>query len=94
VRAELVVIPEWLVRLVYFLVAWVVWICTLGMKEPPPSLSSTSLTHSLEDHTYSSEKARTRLGFEPRSDHDAVIKAAVQQELRRRAMVAASKKVV
>jgi len=92
VKDELIVFPEWLVRIVYFLVGWIVWILTLGTREPPPSLSWTTLTHSLEHHTYSLAKARERLGFNPTSSHDAAIKAAVEDELRRREQAARSKK--
>jgi sterol-4alpha-carboxylate 3-dehydrogenase (decarboxylating) len=92
VKDELIVFPDWLVRVIFFLAGWIVWIFTLGMMEPPSSLSWTTLTHSLEHHTYSSAKARERLGFNPPSDHDAVIKTLVEDEMRRRELAAESKK--
>lgn len=84
VRDELIVIPEWLARLVIGIVQWVVWIFTLGYIEPPTSASSTALSFALEHRTYSSAKARERLGFEPKANNDEVIRRCVMEELRRR----------
>ncbi|KAK3331208.1 hypothetical protein B0H66DRAFT_546096 [Apodospora peruviana] len=84
---ELVVIPEWVTRLVFGLVAWIYWIFTLGRLEPPLAVSDVSLSYSLEEHTYSIDKLRHRLGFRPVQDHDEVIRRAVEEELKRRLAV-------
>ncbi|PKS11972.1 hypothetical protein jhhlp_001268 [Lomentospora prolificans] len=88
---ELIRVPAWLARLLIGLVQWLFYIFTLGTVEPPPSASSTALTFALEDHTYSYTKAKERLGFEPVSNHDEVIRASVVEELKRRAEEKAKK---
>jgi len=84
VADNLIVIPAWASRLIYGFVQWVFWIFTLGYVDPPPSMSSTTLSYALENRTYSPKKAQERLRFRPVSDHDAVITRAVAEELRRR----------
>jgi sterol-4alpha-carboxylate 3-dehydrogenase (decarboxylating) len=84
VADELIVVPAWLARFIFGFVRWVFWMFTLGYVEPPPGMSSTALSYALEDRTYSSEKAKERLGFRPVSHHDAIIRQSVAEELRRR----------
>ncbi|KAH8898449.1 C-3 sterol dehydrogenase/C-4 decarboxylase [Thozetella sp. PMI_491] len=91
VTNDLYVIPEWLARFVFGAVHWGIWIATLGYQEPPPSMSSTAISYAVEDHTYSSQKAKERLKFEPDSQHDEVVRQAVQEELQRRSALKATK---
>lgn len=84
VADELTIIPEWFARLIFSFVQWLFWIFTLGYVDPPANMSTTALSYSLESRTYSSKKARERLGFQPLCNHDAVIRQSVAEELRRR----------
>jgi len=84
VKGKLIVVPAWLAKFIFGFVQWVFWIFTLGRVEPPPNFGSTAISWALEDHTYSSKKAREILGFRPVSDHDAVVRRAVEEELQRR----------
>ncbi|KAL8338948.1 hypothetical protein RB598_007319 [Gaeumannomyces tritici] len=81
---RVVVVPGWVMRAVVWIVYWTLAIFTLGRVRPPVSLSRQALVYSLHSHTYSTRKIRERLGFEPVSDHDAVVAAAVEWELKRR----------
>ncbi|KAK0710049.1 hypothetical protein B0T26DRAFT_627430, partial [Lasiosphaeria miniovina] len=78
VTDEVWTVPTWLVRIVYGLIAWGFWLCTAGQAQLPVSLSYTTLTWTTEDHTYSTDKARKRLGWSPKSDHDVVIRRSVE----------------
>ncbi|SPO06369.1 uncharacterized protein DNG_09058 [Cephalotrichum gorgonifer] len=83
VAGELIRIPEWLARLIFGLVRWVFLIFTAGYVDPPPNMGSTPLSYALEHRTYDSRKARERLGFRPTSDHEEVIRQAVDEALGR-----------
>ncbi|KLU86126.1 C-3 sterol dehydrogenase/C-4 decarboxylase [Magnaporthiopsis poae ATCC 64411] len=78
------VLPGWFMWTIVWIVDWVLRIFTLGRVRPPVSLSKLALLYALYTHTYSTRKIRERLGFKPVSDHDAVIAAAVERELKRR----------
>ncbi|KAH8903350.1 NAD(P)-binding protein [Coniochaeta sp. PMI_546] len=84
VAEELIIIPAWLARFIFGFVQWVFWIFTLGYVDPPANMSTTALSYSLESRTYSSKKAKERLGFKPLLDHDAIISRSVAEELGRR----------
>jgi len=84
VADELIKIPAWVARFLFGLVRWVYRIFTLGQVNAPTAFSNTALSYSLENRTYSSKKARERLGFQPTADHDAIIRQAVAEELERR----------
>ncbi|KAH6871216.1 hypothetical protein B0T10DRAFT_591336 [Thelonectria olida] len=63
---------------------WLFWVFTLNMVKPPVQLRRVSLGHCLYTHTYSIEKARETLLFNPVSDHDAVLEQSARWMLRHR----------
>ncbi|KAM6517938.1 hypothetical protein FSOLCH5_006709 [Fusarium solani] len=81
---NLTILPAWVMIVAVNVVEWVLWIFTLNMAKPPVELRRVSLDYCLNTHTYSIEKARERLGFEPVSDHDAVLVESVKWMLRHR----------
>lgn len=81
---NVIVIPGWVYRLIAWIVRMLFWTLTLGTVSPPTAVSEQGVLYSLGEHTYSVEKLRARLGFEPVQDHDRVMRQAVRWELDRR----------
>ncbi|RTE74367.1 hypothetical protein BHE90_011192 [Fusarium euwallaceae] len=81
---NLTILPAWVMIVAVNAVEWILWIFTLNMVKPPVELRRVSLDYCLNTHTYSIDKARERLGFEPVSDHDAVLVESVKWMLRHR----------
>ncbi|KAJ4328859.1 hypothetical protein N0V84_000646 [Fusarium piperis] len=81
---NLTILPAWVMTVAVNVAEWVFWIFTLNMVKPPVEMRKVSLDYCLDTHTYSIEKARERLGFEPVSDHDAVLVESVKWMLRHR----------
>ncbi|KAL8372140.1 hypothetical protein RB595_001777 [Gaeumannomyces hyphopodioides] len=91
---RVIVVPGWAMRAAVWIAGWALAVFTLGRVRPPMSLSKAALMYTLHTHTYSTRKIRERLGFKPVADHDAVVAAAVEWELKRReAETEAAKKV-
>lgn len=84
---DVIVLPKWTVFAIAFIVAWMYWICTLGIKKPPVTLSETAMLFAVNTHTYNTQKARERLHFNPTADHDRIIKEAVEWELELRRLL-------
>lgn len=83
-KGQVTVVPAWVMVLVVTLVEWSLLVFTLGYVEPPTKMSRTALSYTVENHTYSIQKARDRLGFEPVSNHDEVMAEAARWELENR----------
>ncbi|KAK8113313.1 hypothetical protein PG984_013839 [Apiospora sp. TS-2023a] len=81
---KVIVVPGWVYRLIAWVVRMLFWILTLGTVSPPTAVSEQGVLYSLGEHTYSVDKLRDRLGYEPVQDHDRVMKRAVRWELDRR----------
>ncbi|KAM0427844.1 hypothetical protein ACHAPT_007303 [Fusarium lateritium] len=81
---NLTILPAWVMIAAVNVAEWVLWIFTLNLVKPPVQLRRVSLDYCLHTHTYSIEKARKRLHFEPVSDHDAVLAQSVIWMLRHR----------
>jgi len=84
---EVTILPVWFALAIASLLRWMYWIFTLGTKEPPVSLSKTSMTYCVNTHTYNTRKARQCLHFNPTSDHDAIIQEVVGWELEKRRLL-------
>ncbi|KAF4331990.1 C-3 sterol dehydrogenase C-4 decarboxylase, partial [Fusarium beomiforme] len=73
VAKDVIVLPAWVMIVAVFLADWLFWIFTFNTAKPPVELRRVSLEYCVYTHTYSIDKARKRLGFNPISDHDAVV---------------------
>lgn len=80
---NITVIPAWVMAVIVTIAEWVFWIFTLGTVEPPMAMRRLSLEYTTQTHTYSIQKARERLHFNPTSDHDAVLARSAQWMLDR-----------
>lgn len=81
---NVIIIPGWVYRLIAWIVRMLFWTLTLGTVSPPTAVSRQGVLYSLGGHTYSVDKLRDWLGFEPVQDHEGVIRQAVRWELGRR----------
>ncbi|KAK8058503.1 hypothetical protein PG994_008951 [Apiospora phragmitis] len=81
---NVIVMPGWVYRTIAWVVRMLFWLLTLGTVLPPTAVSEQGCLYSLGEHTYSVDKLRDRLGFEPVQDHDGVMRQAVRWELNRR----------
>jgi sterol-4alpha-carboxylate 3-dehydrogenase (decarboxylating) len=81
---EVSVIPSWVMAAVVWLVGWAMYLMTLGMVLPPASLRRQAYEYCTMHHTYNMDKARGRLRYNPRTDHDAELRKAVKWEMARR----------
>lgn len=81
---NLTILPAWVMIVAVNVAEWVFWIFTFNMVKPPVELRRISLEYCIKTHTYNIDKARKRLGFEPVSDHDAVLMESVKWMLRHR----------
>ncbi|KAF5018068.1 hypothetical protein F66182_9967 [Fusarium sp. NRRL 66182] len=70
---DVVVLPAWVMHVAVVLAEWFFWVFTFNTVKPPIELRRVSFQHCVGTHTYSIEKARERLLFNPVSDHDAVV---------------------
>ena len=75
------VIPAWLALAAAFVIKWLFKICTLGRIQPPIQMTQLAIRSTIYNSTYSIEKARKRLGFNPVADHDKNLKLSVDWEL-------------
>ena len=62
-------------------VEWAFMIFTLGQKRPPLAMNRLFIQYTVYNTTYSIKKARTRLGYNPVSDHDGNLKRSIEWEL-------------
>ncbi|KAK8012839.1 hypothetical protein PG991_010214 [Apiospora marii] len=81
---QVIVVPGWIYRLIAWIARLLVRTLTLGTVSPPAAVSEQGVLYALGEHTYSVEKLRGRLGFEPVRDHERVMRQAVRWELDRR----------
>lgn len=81
---DVTILPAWLGLAVASIAEWLYWGFTFGTKNPPVSVSRIAISYCVHTHTYNIQKARERLGFSPVSNHDVVIKKAVEWELQSR----------
>ncbi|KAF4974892.1 hypothetical protein FZEAL_8258 [Fusarium zealandicum] len=78
------IIPAWVMVVAVYLTEWMLWIFTINTVKPPLALRRVVLDYCLYNHTYSIEKARERLLFDPVSDHDAVLAESARWMMRER----------
>ena len=78
---ELKVIPGGLALGLASTVEYAFAIFTLGQKRPPLAMNRLFIQYTVYNTTYSIEKARTRLGFNPISDHDGNLKRSIAWEI-------------
>jgi len=84
---DVTILPAWFALTIASFLRWIYWIFTLGTKNPPVSVSETSMTYCVKTHTYNTQKAQQHLHFNPTADHDAIIKEAVEWELEKRRLL-------
>ncbi|KAF4475711.1 C-3 sterol dehydrogenase C-4 decarboxylase [Fusarium agapanthi] len=84
VSKDIIVLPAWVMIVAVFAAEWLFWIFTLNTAKPPVELRTVSLEYCVYTHTYSIEKARKRLGFNPVSNHDAVVAQSARWMLKYR----------
>ncbi|RBA20986.1 hypothetical protein FPRO05_08433 [Fusarium proliferatum] len=84
VSKDIIVLPAWVMIVAVILAEWLFWIFTLNTAKPPVELRRVSLEYCVYTHTYSIEKARKRLGFNPVSNHDAVVAQSARWMLKYR----------
>ncbi|KAF9784189.1 hypothetical protein IL306_008117 [Fusarium sp. DS 682] len=81
---DVIVLPAWVMIGAVFLAEWFFWIFTFNTAKPPVELRRVSLEYCVYTQTHSIEKARKRLGFNPVSDHDAVVAQSARWMLKYR----------
>ena len=67
---DIIIVPAWLILSLASLVEWLYWIFTLGLKRRKVW---QIMAYTCHPRTYSIEKARERLGYEPADDRDEQI---------------------
>lgn len=70
---DVTVIPAWFMLSLASAVEWLYWAFTLGLKRPKV-LRRQVMTYTCYSRTYSIEKARARLGYDPVDDRDEQIR--------------------
>ena len=63
-KEEIKVVPVWLAFFMAGVMEWLYWIFTLGTKQP--IMNRRGLSYTIMQRTFSIEKARKRLGYEPK----------------------------
>lgn len=79
-----IVLPTWIMAVAVYVASWLFWIFTLNTRKPPVELRKTALDYCTNTHTYSIEKAKKVLHFEPVSDHDAIVQESARLMLEER----------
>ncbi|KAH8667572.1 hypothetical protein BGZ60DRAFT_409544 [Tricladium varicosporioides] len=77
---KIIIIPSWLALGLASFLEFVFWVFTLGSKRPQ-TLGKQQVEYACFTHTYSIEKAKTRLGFQPRQDFEGGLRDAVAWSL-------------
>lgn len=77
------VIPAWLAMTMASTAELVYWTGTLGRKRPK-MVNRLVITHCVRNYTYSINKARKQLGYNPVPDLEAGIKRSVEWEIQNR----------
>lgn len=80
---KVTVLPVWLAMSLAAVTEWTFLICTLGRRKPE-AMNKLVVSYCVRTHSYSIEKARKILGYDPESDLEEEIKRAVEWELKRR----------
>ncbi|KAF2475218.1 NAD(P)-binding protein, partial [Lindgomyces ingoldianus] len=70
-------LPSWFALGLASFLEWVYWIFTFGTKRPY-NLGKQQVEYACFTHTYSIEKAKTRLGYKPEVDFEVELKGAVE----------------
>ncbi|KAL9134456.1 MAG: hypothetical protein Q9175_004358 [Cornicularia normoerica] len=78
---EVTVVPAWFMLNLASVIEWLYWAFTLGLKRPKVMRRQT-MVYTCYPRTYSIEKARERLGYEPVDDRDEQIRKGVEWALR------------
>ncbi|KAI9659364.1 MAG: hypothetical protein M1821_001622 [Bathelium mastoideum] len=63
------------------MVEWAFFVFTLGFKKPPLNVTRLYIQYSIYNATYSIQKARTRLGYNPTIDLDASLRSSIASTL-------------
>ncbi|KAE9363062.1 NAD(P)-binding protein [Stipitochalara longipes BDJ] len=84
---DVTILPTRIALTIASFLRWMYWIFSLGTREPPVSISETSMTYCVKTHTYNTQKARQRLHFNPIVNHDAIMEEAVEWELEKRRLL-------
>lgn len=69
-------LPSWFALGLATFLEWAYWVFTFGTKRPY-NLGKQQVEYACFTHTYSIEKAKTRLGFKPKADFEGDMKKAV-----------------
>ncbi|KAI9661347.1 MAG: hypothetical protein M1831_003080 [Alyxoria varia] len=75
-ESMITVIPPWLMMIVAGIVEFAYWVCTFATKRPK-ALRRDLLELTYVERTFSIEKARARLAYEPLDNRDSQIQAGV-----------------
>lgn len=78
---DVTVIPAWFMLILASVVEWLYWAFTLGLKRPKV-LRRQYMAYTCNPRTFSIEKARERLGYEPVDDRDEQVQRGVEWALR------------
>lgn len=73
-------LPAWFVLGLSSCLEWLFWVFTFGTKRPY-QLGKQQVEYALFEHTYSIEKSRKVLGYEPKQDFERGVKEAVMWSL-------------
>ncbi|MCJ1379604.1 hypothetical protein MMC17_002706 [Xylographa soralifera] len=78
---DVTIIPGGLALGLASMVEYAFAIFTLGQKRPPLAMNRLFIQYTVYNTTYSIEKARNRLGYNPVSDHDGNLKRSIAWEI-------------
>ncbi|MCJ1250440.1 hypothetical protein MMC30_007668 [Trapelia coarctata] len=77
------VLPVWFAISLATVTEWMFLICTLGRRKPE-AMNKLVVSYCVRTHSYSIEKARKVLGYNPLSDLEKEIERSVKWEMQRR----------
>ena len=80
-QKEITIVSAWLMLSLASTVEWLYWAFTLGLKRPQ-YLKRYIMEYTCKPRTYSIQKARERLGYEPVDDRDEQIQRGVEWAIR------------
>jgi sterol-4alpha-carboxylate 3-dehydrogenase (decarboxylating) len=77
---KVITMPTWLAVGISTILELLYWVFTFGTKRPF-DMGQQQIEYSCFTHTYNIEKARSRLGFQPKQDWKGALKEAVEWSL-------------
>ena len=80
---KVTVLPVWLAMSLAAVTEWIFFVCSLGRKKPK-AMNKLVVSYCVRTHSYSIEKARKILGYNPVSDLEEEIKRSVKWEMLKR----------